>query len=134
MLAHVDGVVHRDGAWGHTETKSEQKHGRRTNMEVRFFFFVKIYLFRRTNELTDLFRDERSASVATKIASISSEAVPSEAPAVEASVSITIGHVGELEAIVETVAVVVGEMAVGVAAGEPMSLRDTHNAQPPELL
>lgn len=91
-------------------------------------------MLRCTDELTDLFRDERSASIATKITSISSEAVPSEAPAVEASVSITIGHVGELEAIVETVAVVVGEMAVGVAVGEPMSLRNTHNAQPPELL
>lgn len=131
MLAHVDGVVHGDGAWGHTVSKSEQKHGRRTNMEVSFFFPDKSIC---SDELTDLFRDERSASIAAKIASISSEAVPSEAPAIEASISITIGHVGELEAIVETVAVVVGEMAVGVAVRGPMSLRNAHNAQPPELL
>lgn len=98
-------------------------------MEVRFFLDKSIC----SDELTDLFRDERSASIATKIASISSEAVPTEAPAIEASVSITVGHVGELKAIVETVAVVGGEMAVGVAVGA-MSLRNTHNAQPPELL
>lgn len=99
-------------------------------MEVRFFLDESIC----SDELTDLFRGERSASIATKIASISSEAVPSKAPTIEASISITIGHVGQLEAIVETVSVVAGEMAVGVAIGEPMSLRNTHNAQPPELL
>lgn len=99
-------------------------------MEVQVFWDKPIC----SDELTDLFRDERSASIATKIASISSEAVPSEAPAIEASISITIGHVGELEAIVETVAIGVGEMAVGIAVGEPMSLWNTHDAQPPELL
>lgn len=117
MLAHVDGVVHRDGAWGHTKRQKVSK-----NMAGKQIWIC-------SDELTDLFRDERSASIATKFASISSEAVPSEASAIEASISITIGHVGELEAIVG-----VGEMAVGVAVGEPMSLRNTHNAQPPELL
>lgn len=69
-------------------------------------------------QLTD--RVRRTSAVAP-VAS----AVAAEAPAVDASVSIAVG-------VLEAVAVAVGEVAVGV--GEPVALRNTHDAQAPVLI
>lgn len=83
-------------------------------------------------QLTDLLRVWRTAvapeasTVAPKTSTVPPEAaaVPPEAPTVDASVSVTVG------VFVVAVAVAVGEVAVGV--GE--ALRDTHDAQAPELI
>lgn len=88
----------------------------------------------------------KAPTISSKAPTVPSEApsVPSEAPtipsetstsiATDASVSVTIRYTGKLVSIVEPVAVVVGEVSVGVAIREPVSLGDTHNTQTPELV
>lgn len=81
---------------------------------------------------------QKSSSIAPKASSVPSKVptIPSKASSVtaNASVTITIRHTGELVSIVEPVAVVVGEVSVGVGLREAVSLRNTHNAQTPELV
>lgn len=82
---------------------------------------------------------QKSSSIGPKASPVTSKAptIPSEASssvATNASVTVTIRHTGELVSIVEPIAVAIGEVSVGVAMREAVSLGNPHNTQTPELV
>ena len=90
--------------------------------------------------LTDMCVGHKSSSVASKASSVTTKAptvppVASSAVATDASsITVTVRHAGELVAVVEPVAVGVGEVSVGVAIREAVSLGNTHDTQTPKLV
>ena len=73
---------------------------------------------------------EKSSCIAPEASSVPSKASPSIAT--DASITVTIG--GELVSIIEPVAVGVGEVSIGVAVREAVSLGDAHDTQASKLV
>lgn len=74
---------------------------------------------------------QKTTPIAPKSSSVTSEASPISSKA-SSSIAITIGHTGELEPIVEAVAISVGELSIGVAMRQ--TLGNAYDTQAPELV
>lgn len=75
----------------------------------------------------------QSSSIASKTPTVPSKtSSTSSSIATNPSIAITIGYTGELEAVVESIAIVVGEVSVGVAVRQ--TLGNTYDAQTPVLI
>lgn len=100
-------------------------------------------------ELTDVLMGQRSpsiatktsssvatktSSVATKTSSIASKASSVASIDTDTSITVTIRYTGDLVAVVEPIAIAVGEVSVGVSVREAVSLGNTHDTQTPELV
>lgn len=114
MFAHVNGVVHRNRAYMLVPSSIASKASTVTSKAPTI-------------------PTKASSAVASK-ASSAIAAKASSAVATDASVTVAIRYTGELETVVEPVAIAVGEVSIGVDMREAVSLRNTHNTQTPELI
>lgn len=92
-----------------------------------------------TEELTYVLRSPavtaEPPSVTAEPPSVASKAASSVAADTAVPVPVPVGQAGELcVSVVEAVAVVVGEVSVGVGVREAVPLRNAHNTQTPELI